>query len=118
MFGKRNYTSSALSGAATVYLLPWLLSWPIGDFHFGAADWIVLGGFVFLGIMSFWARFAPLPPAVAGLAAYLILVWSQSPPVAQWPVLTWIVHASIVLLLLLALFSAVKRPFRAVPSNP
>ncbi len=105
-------TSSALFGAAIVHLVPGILYWVVAGLKYDLNDAVRIGGsLLFLILGEIWARWTPLPPAVIALFVYSAYAVFQiiSGPRTLPPIL-YVVHVSIMALLLIAVVSAGKRP--------
>jgi hypothetical protein len=108
---KRPKTSGALIGAAIVHLVPGILFWAVAGLKYDLNDAIRIGGSLAFLILGIWARWTPLPPAVIALVvygAYAALQIISGP--RNLPLVIYIVHVSIMALLIIAVVSAARRP--------
>ena len=104
----KNPTASSLFGVAAILLLVGLLGWFMYGPQFGLLDWIVsFSGVIYLGLAVAARRFR-LAAALIATALFAVYVAYQ----AYWNVeflwRGWIIKAPIALLLLVAIFFALK----------
>lgn len=112
----RYQTSKALLGAAVVHLIPGLLYWPVGGITFDIHDWVRIGGFAIFILMGIGARWFPLAAAVICTTLYVLLLSFLLNNIAKWNLMVWILHATILMLLSIALFAALKQRAKPTPS--
>jgi hypothetical protein len=106
---ERHAASKALLGAALLYLVPGLLYWPVAGLKFDLNDWVRIVGCGLLAAMGVWARWAPLRPAIICSASYALLLGVQIYQGLRWNLIIGILHGSIIALLLVSLFVAMKQ---------
>ena len=106
----RPQTSSALIGAAILHLVPGVMYWAVAGFQGDRSDLVRVGGSVVLLALGILARWYPLPAANTATVLYLgYLVYLAFTGMVISP-LTIIMHATILILLVLALVSALRSP--------
>jgi hypothetical protein len=115
--GGRQQSSNALIGAAIVFLVPGLLYWSIHGFNFEFNDWFYLGGFALFISMAVWARWSPLVPTLIGAAFYILFLALQVRDIANWRLITWIIHAAITVLFAIAIVAALRRDVTQTPAS-
>ena len=114
----RHQTSKALIGAALIHLVPGILYWSIHGVNVEIIDGIYAGGFAVFMLMAAWARWSPLPPALICAALYIPFLLLKVRDIASWHPIAWIIHASILILIAIAIAAALRPPVdRAPPSD-
>ena len=114
----KNPTASALFGVAAIQILVGLLGWFMYSPQFGWLDWIVtISGAIYLGL-AFAARWTRLFAAIVGAAFYGVYLGYQASQNVDLLWRGWIIKGPIVILLLAALFFAIRGSAKRQQNSP
>jgi hypothetical protein len=110
----KNVTASALFGVAAIQIILGLLGWFMYSAEFGWLDWVITFSgaiYIALGIAARWARF---PATIIGAVLYAGFLTLQASRSVDLLMSGLIFKIPIVILLVVAVVFALKRP---PPSN-
>lgn len=114
----KNPTASALLGVAAIQILVGFLGWSVYRDSFGWLDWIVMFSgaiYIALAVVARWLRLAV---ALIGAAFYAAFLAFQAFRSIDWLMSGLIFKIPVVVLLLVAVVSALKRSPAPPPVNP
>jgi hypothetical protein len=106
----KNVTASALFGVAAIQILVAGIGWFLYSAQFGWIDWLITFSgaiYIALGVASRWIR---LPAAVIGSVLYAAFLAFQASRSSDLLMSGLIFKIPVVILLLVAVVSALKRP--------
>ena len=106
---EKNATASALLGVAAIQIVVGFLGWSVYRDRFGWLDWVIMFSGAIYIVLSIAARWARLPAAVVGAALYATFLLFQASRSVDLLMTGLIFKIPVVILLLVAILSALRR---------